>query len=498
METVDAERQKLRDTFRTGKTKDYQWRMEQLGQMLKMINENRNALEEALVKDLGRHPLEAAGLDIASLEGQIKYMMKNLRSWMKPTMYEVEVLVAPALAETVQEPFGVCLIIAPFNYPINLMLLPLAGAIAAGNCAMLKPSELSPACEALNVELINKYMDTTSVSIVTGEVPIVQKLLSCEWDKIFFTGSVRVGKIVMKAAAEFLTPVSLELGGKSPCYIDNSVTDMKLVARRVMWGKTVNAGQTCIAPDYILCHEDVYDSFLTHAKQSLLDFYGPDPRTSDSFARIVSTGHAERLQHILNQKNGRIICGGGACPSDKYIEPTIIADVTVDSPVMQEELFGPILPVLKVKNSAEAIDIMHLHDKPLALYLFGKDRATFDRIMGSVTSGGVCVNDTLMHVLGNLPFGGVGRSGVGSYHGKFSFDDFSHMRAVMRRDDHMFLDAPQRYPPYTDSNKKFLLAAAGLPPLPAIHPKTFKIAVLTSVMAAVAFVCHRYDLFNFV
>ncbi|CAE7533288.1 Aldh3b1, partial [Symbiodinium microadriaticum] len=284
--------------------------------------------------------------------------------------------------------------------------------------------------------------------------------------------------------------------GKSPCYVDNSVTDMKLAAKRIMWGKMANAGQTCIAPDYILCHEDVYESFLKHAKKCLEDFYEGNPRTSTSFGRIVSSAHAERLQSILSEKNGRIICGGGASPQDRYVDPTIIADVTHDSKVMEEEIFGPIMPVMKVKNHEQAIDIMQKHEKPLALYLFGKNRQVFDRITSQVTSGGVCVNDTLMHVVGYLPFGGVGSSGVGSYHGKFSFDDFSHMRAVMRRDDHALLDAPQRYPPYSDGNMKFFLTAAKLPAIPAIHPTTFRVVALGSVIAMVAVACHRFGLFG--
>jgi len=466
--------------------------MQQLEQLLKMIKENTGAMEDALRLDLGRHPFESSGLDIAIMEMQIKYIMKNLRKWMQPSYTGVEAVAAPAVSEMVYEPYGVCLLIGPFNYPIQLVFLPLASAIAAGNCVVVKPSEIATACESLNVQLIKQYLDPDCVSVFTGGVPVVQALLEQQWDKIFFTGSQRVGKIVMTAAAKHLTPVSLELGGKSPCYVDKSVTDMELAVRRILWGKFANAGQTCIAPDYILCHEEVYDLFLKTAKACVDKFYEGNPRTSPSYARIITSAHAERLEKILQANNGRVVCGGGVDAADRYVEPTILAEVPRRSKVMEEEIFGPILPVMKVKTADEAIDIMLDHEKPLALYLFGKDRSTFDSITSQVISGGVCVNDTLLHVAGNLPFGGVGPSGIGAYHGKFSFTAFSHLRGILRRDDHSALDVPFRYPPYTLKGRDLFMAATRIPEMPTILPHTFRTAVLGISAAVVACVYYHY------
>lgn len=315
------------------------------------------------------------------------------------------------------------------------------GAICAGNCCVIKPSELSTASEKLLAEVLPRYIDSECFKVVRGGVETTKALLAQKWDKIFFTGSTRVGKIVMRAAAENLTPVSLELGGKSPTIIDESVGDLQLAADRILWGKLANAGQTCIAPDYVLCHEKHFDKFLACAKSTILKFYGSNQQKSIDFGRIVSRLHCERLQGLIEDSKDEVFFGGDVDIADRYIQPTIIANPKIDSKVMLDEIFGPILPVIKISSTEQALNIIATMPKPLAMYIFAKNKKTIDHMIGTVSCGGVVVNDTMFHC-GNshIPFGGVGTSGLGSYHGAFSFKCFSHEKAVMRRDDHKILD----------------------------------------------------------
>lgn len=295
----------------------------------------------------------------------------------------------------------------------------------------------------------------------------------------------------MEAAAKHLTEVCLELGGKSPVYIDETVTDLQLIANRILWGKFANAGQTCIAPDYILCHEKVHDEFIRVAIATVKRFYGEDPHQSESYARIISELHTERIQSALDDKSVKIECGGNCIIKEKYVAPTILSNVTLNSKIMQQEIFGPVLPIFKVSSPDQAIDIISHNSHPLALYIFGKNRQTIDRIISSVDSGGVCVNDTLMHAVGHLPFGGIGPSGIGSYHGKNTFDMFTRRRGIMRRDDHAILDAPIRYPPYSAFALNTMKSLMTLPSLPTILPSTLR-NITVAALGVVAFFVARY------
>ena len=418
-DTMDA----LRSTFRSGKTKSYEWRISQLQGMKRMYSENESAIMEALASDLGRAPFEAIGLEILSWAVEIDNALANLKAWMKPVFTKVPAMMSPATSEYVYEPYGVVLVIGAFNYPILLSMSPLLGAIIAGNCAILKPSEVSKASEKLLATLVAKYLDNSCIRVITGGVETNTALLDMKWDKIFFTGSTRVGKIVAQAAAKHLTPVILELGGKSPTIIDETCGNMELICRRILWGKLSNAGQTCIAPDYILCHASKYEEFLVTAVKVLKKFHGEDPAKSANYSRIVSTQHCERLKSLLDgYGGGTLVVGGDVDVANRYVAPTIIRDVKMDSKLMSEEIFGPIMPVIKYRHTDEVIALINSDtlQKPLALYIFSKDRGMIDKVVNACPSGGVVINDTVFH-FGNIhiPFGGIGSSGMGGYHGTY-------------------------------------------------------------------------------
>jgi aldehyde dehydrogenase (NAD+) len=343
----------------------------------------------------------------------------------------------------------VALIIAPWNYPLQLSLGPLVGALAAGNCAVLKPSELAPATARLLAERLPGYLDPACVRVVEGEVAETTALLAERFDHIFYTGNGAVGRIVLEAAAKHLTPVTLELGGKSPCYVDASA-DLAVAARRIAWGKFFNAGQTCIAPDYVLAHAAIRDRLLDLLRATLRDFYGDDPRTSPDYARIVNARHHRRLSALLGA--GTVVVGGESDEAQRYLAPTVLADVPPDAPVMREEIFGPILPVLAVADADAAIAFVNARPKPLALYLFAADRAVEERVLARTSSGGATVNHVMLHFLvPELGFGGVGPSGMGAYHGRASFEVFSHRKGVLRQST--AIDVPLLYPPFSDAKK---------------------------------------------
>lgn len=486
--------ERLKKTFQSGKTKSFEWRVSQLQAIKRMCVENEIQFKEALTKDLGRGDFESYGLEILPSIMESDFMVSHLHEWMRPTYTSVPGIMAPATAEITYEPYGVCLVISAFNYPLQLSLGPLLGAICAGNCCVLKPSEMASATEKCLAEIIPRYLDNDCFAVICGSIPTTTALLEQRWDKIFFTGSTRVGKIVMSAAAKHLIPVSLELGGKSPTFVDDSVTDLALVAQRICWGKFTNAGQTCIAPDYIICHEKVYDGLLKEMTACLKRFYGENPQQSGDLSRIISTFHVERLKSMLDEKPGNIVVGGQVDIECRYVAPTIVTNVRPGSKIMSEEIFGPLLPIIKVSKIEEGIEFIKGNDvfeKPLALYIYGKNRKVIDHIIHSIPSGGVLVNDCLFH-FGNsfVPFGGVGPSGLGGYHGKFSFECFSHRRSIMRRDDHMILDAPIRYPPYTKSALKAFKLAAGLPPIPPVQTIVRTVLMLGAV-ATGAFLAHQ-------
>jgi aldehyde dehydrogenase (NAD+) len=436
---------RLRATFDSGRTRPLEWRRAQLERLAALLDENADELVDALQADLRKPGLEAFVADLATTRSECKLARKKLRRWTRPERVRVPLSQWPGRARVVREPLGVVLVIAPWNYPVQLLLCPLVGALAAGNCAVLKPSEVTAHTSAALAKLLPRYLDPDAVAVVEGAVPETTALLAERFDHIFYTGNSRIGRIVMAAAARHLTPVTLELGGKSPCLVDADV-DIAVAARRIVWGKFLNAGQTCIAPDYVLVHESRERALLDALTSTLREFYGDEPQRSTDLARIVSDAHYERLSKLL--ESGEVVAGGGCDAAERYVAPTVLRNVSPDAPVMQEEIFGPILPVLTVPDMESAIEFVNAREKPLALYLFSNDAALEQRVIAETSSGGVCVNATIWHIANpNLPFGGVGESGLGAYHGRHSFELFSHKKSVVTKPTRF--DVRLAYPPYT-------------------------------------------------
>lgn len=442
--------QAQRKFFSTGKTRDRDFRIQQLQSLERAIVANQDKIVAAVQSDLGRAAFEAY-FEIATLS-EIKLALKQLKKWMKPRRVTTSLDVFPASAWVQPEPLGVALIIGPWNYPFQLMMSPLVGAIAAGNCAVLKPSEYAPEMSKVVTELVRSTFDSDYIAVVEGDAQTSQELLAQKFDHIFFTGGTEIGRIVMQAAAKHLTPVTLELGGKSPCFVDASVR-LDYAAKRIAWGKFINAGQTCIAPDYILVDAAVKDEFIVQLKKAVLELYGDNPAVSPDYARIVNQRQLDRLKALLS--SGTIVIGGHVNDADRYLAPTVLDNVDWNDSVMESEIFGPILPILAYDNLDDAIALVNERPKPLALYIFSKSDNVQTTIVNTISSGGVCINDTVLQVsVGNLPFGGVGDSGTGSYHGKASFDTFSHDRSFLKRS--ILFDLDWRYAPYTDDRLKFL------------------------------------------
>ena len=436
----------LRSSFASGLTRPLAWRKRQLQRMLAMLEENEAEFLAALATDLGKPSVEGFITDIAFVTSEVKAMIKNLEKWNRPERVRTPLVTMPARSKLIPEPLGVVLVIAPWNYPIQLLLVPVAGAIAAGNAVVMKPSEVSAATSAVLGRLVPKYMDPAAVAIVEGGVPETTELLDQHFDHIFYTGNGTVGRVVMAAAVKNLTPVTLELGGKSPVIIDSSA-NLKVAARRVAWGKWLNAGQTCVAPDYVLIDETSRDAFVEELRRAISDFYGADPKASDSYGRIVSPRHLERLTSLID--GGTVAIGGEIDASTQYIAPTVLVDVDMGSRLMDEEIFGPLLPVIAVSSTDDAIDHVNAHPHPLALYVFAEDRRVIDRVLARTTAGGVTVNGTIMHLTNpHLPFGGIGESGMGGYHGRSGVRLFQHMKPVLSRGTR--IDPSLAYPPYTD------------------------------------------------
>ena len=443
---IIAEQRKF---FATGKTKDIDFRRQQLEQLKVAIKKNTQAILDALYADLHKPEFEAY-FELAVTQ-DIDYALKHLKSWVKPKKVKTPLIQFPSSACIYPEPLGVVLIIGPWNYPFSLMISPLIGAIAAGNCSILKPSEIAPHTSRILAEIIEANFAPEYIAAIEGGVETSQQLLAEKFDRIFFTGGTRVGKIIMAAAAKHLTPVTLELGGKSPCIVDRDL-DLTEAAKRITWGKFINAGQICIAPDYLLVNSAIKADLLAEIKKSINDFYGDNPAESPDYGRIINQNQFDRLSTLLQE--GNILVGGETNPRDLYIAPTIIDDITPDSPIMQEEIFGPILPVLAYDDLDEAISIINSRSKPLALYIFSRNKKLQTKILQNTSSGGVCINDTVMQVsINELPFGGVGDSGIGSYHGKASFDTFSHHKSVLSKS--FFLELNWRYAPYKEKIEQF-------------------------------------------
>ncbi len=433
---------KQRQFFATGKTQNIDFRIEQLKKLKRAISDYQEKIAAAVKADLNRPKFEAY-FELTFLT-EINDAIKKLKSWVKPRRVSTPIEQFPAGAKIYPEPLGVVLIIGAWNYPFQLVISPLLGAIAAGNCAIIKPSEIAVNTSEVVADLIANTFDYNYIAAVTGGVEVSQQLLAEKFDYILFTGGTRVGKIVMEAAAKNLTPVTLELGGKSPCIVDDEI-QLEYTAKRITWGKFINAGQTCVAPDYLLVKKSVKSDLLEKIKQSIDDFYGDNPLESQDYGRIVNDKQFKRLNDLL--KDGKIVIGGETKPEERYISPTVIDGVSWDSPIMQEEIFGPILPVLEYENLDEAIALVNSRPKPLSLYFFSRNKQKQKQILRETSSGNVCINDTAMQFgVPSLPFGGVGNSGIGSYHGKASFDTFSHYKSVLNKG--LWFDLNIRYAPY--------------------------------------------------
>ncbi|PSN20312.1 aldehyde dehydrogenase family protein [filamentous cyanobacterium CCP5] len=428
--------------FATGATRPLEFRLEQLKKLKQAIQDHETDIVQAARDDLGRPEFEAY-FEMGILD-ELNYVIKHLKGWVKPKKASVPLSQLPGSAWVQSEPLGAVLIIGPWNYPFQLVISPLLGAIAAGNCALIKPSELAPNTSRVVAQLIGEIFDPNYVAVVEGGVETAQALLQLKFDHIFFTGGTRVGQIVMEAAAKHLTPVTLELGGKSPCIVDTDV-DIKTTAKRILWGKFLNAGQTCVAPDYLLVHEEIKVPLLEALKTTLQESYGENPAESPDLARVINERQFDRLAGYL--ESASIYFGGDRDRSQGYIAPTLLEPVTWDDPVMQEEIFGPILPVLPYGDLGEAIAAINARPKPLAIYLFSRNKQIQQRILAETSSGGVCINEVFMHIaIWEMPFGGVGQSGIGAYHGKTSFDTFSHQKSVLKKP--FLLDINWRYAPY--------------------------------------------------
>lgn len=435
--------ERQRAFFQTGATRPPEFRRAQLRKLEQAIASHERQLFDALHGDLRKSPHEAYATEVGLVLSELRHASRRLPAWMKPQRRRTPLLAWPGRSFIQPEPYGVALIMGPWNYPFQLLLAPLVGAIAAGNCAVLKPSELAPRTAAAVAELLMTTFAAEFVTVVQGDRDAAEALLHEKFDTIFFTGSTPVGRAVMAAAARHLTPTTLELGGKCPCLVCADAP-LETTARRIVWGKFLNAGQTCVAPDFVLVERRVRDGLIAAMQQALREFYGDDPQRSADYSRIVNRRHFDRLIGLLI--GGQIVHGGQQDVSDLYLAPTILTGVTWDAPVMQEEIFGPILPVLEFDHLDEVLPSLRARPTPLALYLFTRDHATQDRVLAETRSGGLCVNDTVMHIVGKeLPFGGLGESGLGAYHGQASFDCFSHRRSVLRRS--FAFDSKFRYPP---------------------------------------------------
>ena len=433
-----------------GRKMDYKsdigYRKETLKKLLYNIQKSEDLIVKALYDDFKKPEFEAVLTETNYVISELKDVIKNITKWAKPDRVFPSLLNFPSTDRIYKEPYGDVLIIAPWNYPFQLALCPLVAAVAAGNRVVLKPSELTPHTSAVIAKIIEKTFHVNHVEVIEGGVEVSNQLLAKRWDYIFFTGSVAVGKLVAKAAAENLTPVTLELGGKNPCIIDDS-TDLKLAAKRIVWGKFINAGQTCIAPDYVLIQKNMKVNFISYLIEEIIKAYGKKTDKSPDFARIINTKNWYRLTNMIQNEN--VLFGGEYDANTLYIAPTLIEEPDLESPVMQEEIFGPILPILVYENENDIQNVISRYEKPLAFYIFSENNSFVKQLISKYSFGGGCINDTVVHFSNKrLPFGGVGHSGMGAYHGKRSFDTFSHHKAVVKKGN--WLDLPMRYAPYKD------------------------------------------------
>jgi aldehyde dehydrogenase (NAD+) len=445
----------LRTYFQSGITRSYAWRKQQLQNLAKEIRTREKEIMDALFTDLKKSPEESYGTEIGLVLSEISTTLKNLRSWMRPRSVSTNLVNLPSSSRIYRDPLGVVLVIAPWNYPFMLSLVPLAGAIAAGNCVVLKPSELAPATAAILEKILHVLFPPEYVRVIQGEgTEVVPALMqSFRFDHIFFTGSVPVGRSIYQAAAADLVPVTLELGGKSPAIVEKDA-DLRTAARRIVLGKFTNAGQTCIAPDYLLVHAEIKGHFIQLLQETIRNFYGEDPEQSYDYGKIIHEKRFDKLISYLSQ--GKILFGGRYDRSQLYLSPTLLEDTGTDQPLMKEEIFGPLLPVLTYRTMEEALAIIQLNPNPLAAYLFTRDAALQQAWMERLPFGGGCINNANWHFTNpHLPFGGIGHSGIGACHGKYTFDLFTHDKAVMKTP--VFIDPSIKYPPFKGKLKWFKL-----------------------------------------
>ncbi|HKL19181.1 MAG TPA: aldehyde dehydrogenase [Halalkalibaculum sp.] len=435
--------------FKNNKSRDLSFRIEQLKKLKSVLKKHEDHFMEAIKKDFQKPALESYGTEIGFLYSEIDHILKHIKKWAQTERVWGSFINFPSRNYIYRQPYGVALVIGAWNYPLLLSLSPALGAIAAGNCTIIKPSEISRHTSPLLADIINSNFEEGYLRVIEGAAETTQELLDEPLDYIFFTGSTRVGKIIMGKAAEQLTPLTLELGGKSPAIV-HSDADVSTAARRIVWGKFINAGQTCVAPDYVYVHKDLKESLLKSLKQEITGFYGTDPQKSPDYARIINSKHFNRLKGYL--ENGTIVTGGQTDEQELFIAPTILEDIAWEDKVMQEEIFGPLLPVMPYENLNEIMNTIREKPTPLSLYLFTGNKDIEKKIIKELPFGGGCINDTIAH-LGNLnlPFGGLGQSGFGNYHGKSSFDIFSHKKSIMKKPT--WLDNPMRYAPYSGKLK---------------------------------------------
>lgn len=447
-----------RAAFDDGRTRPLHWRLATLAAVRDALVDREADLLEALRLDLGKPVFEAWTADVGFGIKEVDHAVAHLRTWMKPQRVRTPVTFKPGVSRIVPEPLGVVCVIAPWNYPVQLSIQPMVAAVAAGNAVVVKPSELAPASAAVIADIITRLADP-ALQVVQGGVAETTELLAQRFDHLFYTGNGKVARVVMAAAAEHLTPVTLELGGKSPAIV-TADANLDVAAHRIVWGKFLNAGQTCIAPDYVLVDRRVHDALVERMVAVVAEFYGDDPQQSPDYARIVNSSHFHRIEKLLD--SGTVAVGGVTDPDTRYVAPTILTDVARDAPAMADEIFGPVLPVLATDGLDDALSVVNAGDKPLALYVFSERKAEVADVLDRTSSGGACVNGTIFHVSNpDLPFGGVGPSGMGAYHGKFGFDTFSHQRAVHVRSTR--LDPPMMYPPFTEKKEALLRKGFALP-----------------------------------
>lgn len=447
---------RLRSAFKSGITIPDQFRQAQLTKLLSLMKENEELILNALHRDLAKPKFEAILSEVDLVTNELYYAITNFKSWTKPEYVSKNLATKLDDCFIRREPLGVVLIIGAWNYPLQLLLLPLIGAIAAGNCVIIKPSEVSAATDSLIAELIPKYLSQDCYAVIRGGAKETKALLQNRFDHIFYTGSQTVARSILQAASVHLTPVTLELGGKCPCVIYGQL-NVVAAARRLVWAKFFNSGQSCVAPDYVICSPAIQDALLPALRQALEDFYSKEPQICPDLSRIVSLQHWTRLMELLRRSSGKVFLGGEGNQEDKYIAPTVVVDVAEDDALMQEEIFGPILPILTVESLEEGLELINRKEKPLALYVFSDDSSVINTVLEKTSSGGFCSNDGIVHMtLPGLPFGGVGASGWGSYHGRWGFETFSHRRACMLRGWTLERLNSLRYPPYRDDKLSWL------------------------------------------